>query len=369
MHILWITENYYPNKGGMAQSCDRIVSGLRDSGIVIDLIHFVKKQRRPVTHAHNGIDISWDLGANPAHELNCCWNWIAEQQPQYSHVIAYGSSYALSASKIFAAWLNAKLITTVRGNDFDTAIFDPKRAPLIESIYKASTKVICVSQDKVKKIQLLFPQVSAVWIPNGINIDEWQIERHHQNEAQQLRDHFPKQRKIIGLFGQLKAKKGGHFLLDTLQISGLCEQFHLLLAGDIDADLQAKLTSLQPQLSFTVIPFLQRYQLIAYYLACDFVIIPSFYDGLPNVLLEAGSLGLVILAAATGGMLDVLEHAKTGLLFRPGNADDLRHRLHAIAFSEPEEFQNISHACAQHIRKNFNHQREIRAYCACLATC
>ena len=41
MRLLWMTEHYHPGAGGMAQSCDRIVHGLRRSGIAIDVAYLV----------------------------------------------------------------------------------------------------------------------------------------------------------------------------------------------------------------------------------------------------------------------------------------------------------------------------------------
>ena len=43
----------------------------------------------------------------------------------------------------------------------------------------------------------------------------------------------------LGLFGQLKAKKGGVFLLDALLRSGVADRFHLLLAGWMAPDMEA----------------------------------------------------------------------------------------------------------------------------------
>ena len=47
--------------------------------------------------------------------------------------------------------------------------------------------------------------------------------------------------------------------------------------------------------------------------------LPSFYDGLPNVLVEAAALGVPLLASRAGGMADVLEDGRTALLFEPGD--------------------------------------------------
>ena len=39
----FITENYPPDRGGMGESCDRIVRGLVRAGIAIDVVHFDRR--------------------------------------------------------------------------------------------------------------------------------------------------------------------------------------------------------------------------------------------------------------------------------------------------------------------------------------
>ena len=67
-------------------------------------------------------------------------------------------------------------------------------------------------------------------------------------------------------------------------------------------------------------PFLDRYELLPLVRGLRLrSSIPSFYDGLPNVLVEAAALGVPLIASRTGGMADVLEDDRTALLFEPGD--------------------------------------------------
>ena len=45
IHVLWLTENYFPSKGGMAQSSDRIVNSLRNELVEVDVLHFSSKRQ------------------------------------------------------------------------------------------------------------------------------------------------------------------------------------------------------------------------------------------------------------------------------------------------------------------------------------
>ncbi len=55
-----------------------------------------------------------------------------------------------------------------------------------------------------------------------------------------------------------------------------------------------------------------------------FLVFPSeWYEGFPMVLLEAFALGLPVLASRLGSMIDIIQDGENGLLFSPGNAEDL----------------------------------------------
>jgi len=53
------------------------------------------------------------------------------------------------------------------------------------------------------------------------------------------------------------------------------------------------------------------------------LILPSFYEGLPNVILEAMSVGVPVIATRVGGIPDVVKDGETGLLVEPGRVDEL----------------------------------------------
>jgi len=55
-----------------------------------------------------------------------------------------------------------------------------------------------------------------------------------------------------------------------------------------------------------------------------FLVFPSeWYEGFPMVLLEAFAQGLPVLASRLGSMSDIIQDRENGLLFSPGNAEDL----------------------------------------------
>ena len=57
--------------------------------------------------------------------------------------------------------------------------------------------------------------------------------------------------------------------------------------------------------------------------AADLVVIPSDTEGQPAVAIEAGLSGLAVVATDVGGLPEIVDHGRTGLLVRPGDRPQL----------------------------------------------
>lgn len=66
------------------------------------------------------------------------------------------------------------------------------------------------------------------------------------------------------------------------------------------------------------------------------VVLPSLTEGAPLIVLEAMAAGTPVVAAGIGAVAEILDHGRTGLLFLPGEADDLAARVEDL-FLRPEE--------------------------------
>ena len=162
----------------MAQSCDRIVRGLRRRGIAVDVVHFMPQPRgRPwaIETQAGGRYLACPVEDDPAHALNRAWSTLQAAPQPITHVVAFGGSRPIMAGPVLAAWLGVPLITLIRGNDFDAAVFSTRRRPILDEALASSALVCAVSQDKVAKIAAMHPQTRVRWVPNGIDQADWEL--------------------------------------------------------------------------------------------------------------------------------------------------------------------------------------------------
>jgi glycosyltransferase involved in cell wall biosynthesis len=87
--------------------------------------------------------------------------------------------------------------------------------------------------------------------------------------------------------------------------------------------------------------------------------LPSHAEGLPNALLEYMAAGLPIVATAVGGIPEVIEHERQGLLVPPRNPDAL---AAAILRVISDEALAARFACAAQERvEDFSFERQLTA--------
>ena len=64
-----------------------------------------------------------------------------------------------------------------------------------------------------------------------------------------------------------------------------------------------------------------------YVAASDLLVMPSYSEGLPTVVLEALSCNVPVVISDVGGLRDVIKEGVNGMFFIPGDMDDLRARI------------------------------------------
>ena len=76
-------------------------------------------------------------------------------------------------------------------------------------------------------------------------------------------------------------------------------------------------------------------------------------DGLPNVLMEAASQSLPMLATSVSGIPELVEDGRTGLLVEPGDIESLSRSLERL-IQDPGLRRDLGAAGAQRVRENFS---------------
>ena len=72
-----------------------------------------------------------------------------------------------------------------------------------------------------------------------------------------------------------------------------------------------------------------------------FIIVPSeWYENCPYSIMEAMALGKPVIGANIGGIPELIEYGKTGLLFKSGNVNDLKNKIEWL-YKRPEKIKEF----------------------------
>ncbi|NEU12893.1 glycosyltransferase [Methylobacterium sp. BTF04] len=161
--------------------------------------------------------------------------------------------------------------------------------------------------------------------------------------------------------GRLVAKKGHDDLIDALAIlpADLHWRLRLIGGGELRSVLQARVAERGLSERIAFLGALPQPAVIAALRASDLFVLPTKpapggdRDGLPNVLMEAASQRLPIIATAFAGTPEFLTHGVDGLLVPPGDSAALSQAIRALA-GDPARRARLAEAAYRRLVQDFS---------------
>jgi glycosyltransferase involved in cell wall biosynthesis len=181
----------------------------------------------------------------------------------------------------------------------------------------------------------------------------------------------PKKIKIgtplnLGILGTIDSNKGQRVAIDAIRI--LAERgvnANLVIAGKVGDEVYFDkiVKFLNHKFLNDYVEFIGPVQNAeAFISTLDIILVPSFDEALPTVILEAFSVGTPVVASDVGGIPEMIENEINGFLFQAGDSERLANCLEKI-ITNNESLQNISIAAFEIVKNkfdlNFNNQKII----------
>ena len=166
-------------------------------------------------------------------------------------------------------------------------------------------------------------------------------------------------RPVIGTVANLFPRKGLEYLVEALaSLKKTFPHIFLVIVGKGDEEYEGQLRTQVKDLSLTehvLFAGFQNYPEI-FISQFDIFVLPSVLEGFGIVLLEAMVLGKPVVASKVGGIPEIVEQQKTGLLVQPADVDDLCHGLFTL-LKDPEKRLLMGNAGKRRIEEQFTSQR------------
>ena len=291
LNILFVLPSPH-NIGGVARSAQRLSASFQRCGHSVCFVY----PDPDLFPGERGIDDnSWRFHHDGGMQQfsSEVYQAICSKKPNV--VLGWYVSSAGCAAVSAASLSKIPVVVAARGNDIDLDFFDPQKHSLLAWTIQNAHAITTVSTDMAHKIRSWFGK-DAHFISNSVDTAVF-----YPEEAQAklfLAGHNIRNKPVLGLFGEFKPKRGLELLS---RIAHEIQHWQPVLVGHI----RSNVAHLVPPHAICI-PYLHNdAQLRGAYAACDVIIQPSLYDGMPNVVLEALACGRPVLSSRAGGLADI----------------------------------------------------------------
>ena len=223
----------------------------------------------------------------------------------------------------------------------------------IDSLLLGSTSILVLGQVWSALITERLPETAnkIIVLPNATRKFTRRLKRPREARVQ------------ISFLGRLGARKGSNVLIEALSIVAGLELWKATLAGDGEVDegkKQAKELGLADRITFP--GWLNASETDQLLERTDILVLPSFAENLPMVILEAFAAGITVVSTPVGVIPEVIKDGQNGLLVAPGDPTTLAQALERL-IADPALRRRLGQAA----RRDHARRYEISGYIAALA--
>ncbi|MDH7508577.1 MAG: glycosyltransferase family 4 protein [Methanomassiliicoccales archaeon] len=209
---------------------------------------------------------------------------------------------------------NARAVEVVDLKSFGTKILTRIVSyPLIMKLINISDVVTTVSESVSEELKNYYADNNVIVVGNGIDLTLFSPPKQKKNE------------NYIFYAGRISYGKG---LFDLFEAAKrVCQRYNIkfMLAGkgELEGRLREKAKKDGLHDKFLLLGHINQKELVHLYQNATVFVMPSHYEGLPTVLLEAMACGLPVVATDVCGNRDVVNNGKNGLLVPPKSAQKM----------------------------------------------
>ncbi len=195
---------------------------------------------------------------------------------------------------------------------------------------------------------------------NGININRFNESALDENTVREIKQqvNFSGDNTYLLCIGRLVKDKGIVELVHVFkQLQSNNNSLRLILVGEYEPGLDPLPEEILHEIKTNpAIIHINWSNRVEYFMhIADLFVFPSHREGFPNVLLQAGAMGLPVICSHITGNVDIISNNETGLIFEKGNEQQML-KLLQYALAHPQHMQTMAGQLQQLINKDYRQE-------------
>lgn len=266
--------------------------------------------------------------------------------PQVIHAVmeSYAGLALWRAKKVLPG---VKRILTLQSGDLDKKFW--RKVPwLWKTIHTSPDFITAISNFLAERAKKLGAKDISV-IPNGVDLGE--VKDVLVNKDNRAANH-----RIICLARLSWEKDHKNLVAAMPKVLEKYPDAELVLVGDgpLMGDLKLQILSLGLENKIKLLGRLPHKTALEEVAKSDVFICPSLAEGLGIVFIEAQALGVPAIGTKVGGIPDVIEDGKTGLLIEPNSSQAISDAIIKVFYMSAEEKENMITAAKKSAEEKFD---------------
>lgn len=225
--------------------------------------------------------------------------------------------------------------------------------PFLESAnYKVCDRVVVYSQSCIEPCHLKYKNKISVAPRQFLNFDRLGLQKH-----------LDERDNMIGYIGRFEKDKGTMNFVESIpMVIKMKEDVIFFIGGDghLRSKVEEYLSKHNLNDKVKSPGWISHNDLSEYLNELKLLVLPSYVEGLPNIMLEAMACGTPVLATAVGGIPDVIKDGETGFILKDNSPKTISQGV--IRALQHPNLEKLTQNARAIVEKEYTYEAAVERY-------